>query len=72
MKAYRIVIPDVGRHVEALGDKPDSVVNVSVRRSPAKRRNAEELLDDLAGIVEFGECDIIGEGRHVPERIKRA
>ena len=46
-----VITPNDIGHVHSLGNDSDSVIDITERRSPAFRSDAQDILDDLSGVV---------------------
>lgn len=54
-EVIRVIAPNVRLKLERIGDQSKTVVDVSVRRSPAASRDTEDVFDNLLAVVELGE-----------------
>lgn len=57
----RVTVPEVSSHVETLSKSSHSIVDISIWRSIATRRDANEILDGLFGVVELGKDLRVGQ-----------
>ncbi len=60
-----IVGPKYRFETQTLSNSPNTVINITERRTPASRRNTNNILNHFSSVVEFSKNLVRGESGHV-------